>query len=111
MNRIDEIVVFDPLGRDELREIVEIQVRLLAERLSQRKLTIELTDAAKDRLADAGYDPTFGARPLRRLIQREVQDPLAMRLLNGELAEGDHVVVDVEGDALVLRAEAPSAAV
>jgi ATP-dependent Clp protease ATP-binding subunit ClpB len=103
VNRIDEIVVFDPLGREQLREIVDIQVRLLAERLSQRKLTIELADAAKDRLADAGYDPAFGARPLRRLIQREVQDPLAMRLLNGEISEGDHVVVDAQGDALVLR--------
>jgi ATP-dependent Clp protease ATP-binding subunit ClpB len=104
VNRIDEIVVFDPLGREQLREIVDIQVRLLAERLSQRKLTIELTDAAKDRLADAGYDPAFGARPLRRLIQREVQDPLAMRLLDGEITEGDHVVVDADDDGLVLRA-------
>jgi ATP-dependent Clp protease ATP-binding subunit ClpB len=104
VNRIDEIVVFDPLGREQLREIVDIQVRLLAERLSQRKLTIELTDAAKDHLASAGYDPTFGARPLRRLIQRAVQDPLAMRLLSGEISEGDHVVVDTDGDALVLRA-------
>jgi ATP-dependent Clp protease ATP-binding subunit ClpB len=104
VNRIDEIVVFDPLGREQLREIVDIQVRLLAERLSQRKLTIELADAAKDRLADAGYDPAFGARPLRRLIQREVQDPLAMRLLNGEISEGDHVVVDADDDGLVLRA-------
>jgi ATP-dependent Clp protease ATP-binding subunit ClpB len=104
VNRIDEIVVFDPLGREQLREIVDIQVRLLAERLSQRKLTIELADAAKDRLADAGYDPAFGARPLRRLIQREVQDPLAMRLLDGEITEGDHVVVDADDDGLVLRA-------
>jgi ATP-dependent Clp protease ATP-binding subunit ClpB len=103
VNRIDEIVVFEPLGREQLREIVDIQVHLLADRLSQRKLTLELTDAAKDHLARAGYDPTFGARPLRRLIQREVQDPLAMQLLSGEVAEGDHVVVDADDGHLVFR--------
>jgi ATP-dependent Clp protease ATP-binding subunit ClpB len=104
VNRIDEIVVFEPLGRHELRQIVDIQVRLLAERLAQRSLTLELTDAARDHLTEAGYDPVFGARPLRRLIQRELQDPLAMRLLSGEIADGDTVVVDVEDGALMLRA-------
>jgi ATP-dependent Clp protease ATP-binding subunit ClpB len=104
VNRIDEIVVFEPLGRDELRQIVDIQVRLLAERLAQRSLTLELTDAARDHLTEAGYDPVFGARPLRRLIQRELQDPLAMKLLSGEIAGGDTVVVDAEDGALTLRA-------
>jgi ATP-dependent Clp protease ATP-binding subunit ClpB len=103
VNRIDEIVVFDLLGLDELRTIVDIQVRLLSERLAQRGLTLELTDAARDRLATAGYDPAFGARPLRRLIQREIQDPLAMRLLSGEVQEGDRIVVDAEDEALVFR--------
>jgi ATP-dependent Clp protease ATP-binding subunit ClpB len=104
VNRIDEIVVFEPLGRDELRQIVDIQVRLLAERLAQRSLTLELTDAARDHLTEAGYDPVFGARPLRRLIQRELQDPLAMKLLSGEITGGDTVVVDAEDGALTLRA-------
>ncbi len=105
VNRVDEIVVFDPLERDELREIVDIQVALLAERLARRSLTVELTGAAREHLAAAGYDPTFGARPLKRLIQREVQDPLAMRLLSGEIVAGDRVVVDAEADALVFRVD------
>jgi ATP-dependent Clp protease ATP-binding subunit ClpB len=103
VNRIDEIVVFDLLELDELRRIVDIQVRLLSERLAHRGLTLELTDAARDRLATAGHDPAFGARPLRRLIQREIQDPLAMRLLSGEVQEGDRIVVDAEDEALVFR--------
>jgi ATP-dependent Clp protease ATP-binding subunit ClpB len=105
VNRVDEIVVFDPLEREQLREIVDIQVALLAGRLAQRSLALELTDAARDHLATAGYDPTFGARPLKRLIQREVQDPLAIRLLSGEIAPGDRVVVGAEGDALVFRVD------
>ena len=105
VNRIDEIVVFDLLGVDELRKIVDIQVRLLSERLAQRALTLELTGAARDRLATVGHDAAFGARPLRRLIQREIQDPLAMRLLSGEIHEGDRIVVDVEDEALVFRAD------
>jgi ATP-dependent Clp protease ATP-binding subunit ClpB len=105
VNRVDEILVFDPLERDQLREIVDIQVRALAARLAQRSLTLELTDAAREHLADAGYDPTFGARPLKRLIQREVQDPLAMRLLSGEIVDGDRVVVDVEEGGLIFRVE------
>jgi ATP-dependent Clp protease ATP-binding subunit ClpB len=105
INRIDEIVVFDPLGPEQLREIVDIQVELLARRLAQRSLTLQLTDAAKDHLANAGFDPTFGARPLRRLLQREIQDPLAMKLLGGEISDGDHVVVDLEDDHLVFRVD------
>jgi ATP-dependent Clp protease ATP-binding subunit ClpB len=103
VNRVDEIVVFDPLERDQLREIVDIQVRLFGDRLAQRSLALELTDAARDHLATAGYDVAFGARPLKRLIQRQVQDPLAMKLLSGEIAEGDRVVVDAEGGELVFR--------
>ena len=103
VNRIDEIVVFDLLGLDELRRIVDIQVQLLSARLALRGLTLDLTDAARDRLATAGHDPAFGARPLRRLIQREIQDPLAMRLLSGEVQEGDRIVVDAEDEALVFR--------
>ncbi|HKE53220.1 MAG TPA: AAA family ATPase, partial [Actinomycetota bacterium] len=104
VNRIDEIVVFDPLGPEQIREIVDIQVGLLSRRLADRSLTLELTDAARDLLASRGYEPAFGARPLKRLIQREVQDPLAMKLLAGEIGEGDTVVVDAEGGALAFRA-------
>ncbi|HSJ49895.1 MAG TPA: AAA family ATPase, partial [Actinomycetota bacterium] len=105
VNRVDEIVVFDELSRDQLRSIVDIQVRLLSERLAQRSLTLELTDAARDHLAAAGYDPAFGARPLKRLIQRELQDPLAMRLLSGEILDGDRVIVDAVDGALAFRVE------
>jgi ATP-dependent Clp protease ATP-binding subunit ClpB len=104
VNRIDEIVVFEPLGPEQTREIVDIQVRRLAERLADRSLGLELTDAARDLIATRGYDPTFGARPLKRLIQREVQDPLAMRLLAGEIGEDDTVLVDADGGSLTFRA-------
>jgi ATP-dependent Clp protease ATP-binding subunit ClpB len=98
-------VVFDPLERDQLREIVDIQVQMLSERLARRSLVLELTDAAREHLATAGYDPTFGARPLKRLIQRELQDPLAMRMLSGEVVDGDRVVVDAGDDGLSFRVE------
>jgi ATP-dependent Clp protease ATP-binding subunit ClpB len=102
--------VFEPLDRDDLRQIVDIQVGLLVQRLAQRSLSVELTDAAREHLADAGYDPTFGARPLKRLIQRELQDPLAMKLLAGEVAEGDTVVVDAVEGGLTLTARKPASA-
>jgi ATP-dependent Clp protease ATP-binding subunit ClpB len=94
VNRVDEIVVFSPLGRGEIAQIVDIQLRGLQRRLAGRKLSIEVTDGAREYLAHKGYDPAFGARPLKRLIQREVQDPLAMRLLDGAIREGDEVTID-----------------
>ncbi len=103
VNRIDEIVVFESLSREHIREIVDIQLRQLRTRLSERKLTLELTDSALDLLAAEGYDPAFGARPLKRLLQRELQDPIAMKLLSGELREGDTIVVDAAGDELTIR--------
>jgi ATP-dependent Clp protease ATP-binding subunit ClpB len=103
VNRVDEILVFQPLGRDEIAHIVDIQVSQLQRRLEERKLTVVLTPAARAYLADKGYDPTFGARPLKRLIQREVQDALAMKLLSGEIAEGDTVEIDVRDDALAFE--------
>jgi ATP-dependent Clp protease ATP-binding subunit ClpB len=103
LNRVDEIIVFEPLDKDEIAAIVGIQVRALAERLADRRLEIELTDAAREYLAEKGYDPAFGARPLKRLIQKEVQDFLALALLRGDFAEGDHVVVDRDGDGLTFR--------
>jgi ATP-dependent Clp protease ATP-binding subunit ClpB len=103
VNRIDEIVVFEPLGREQIQQIVDIQLRALQARLSDRKLTLTLTDDARAYLAEKGYDPAFGARPLKRLIQREIQDALAMKLLAGDIGEGDEVVVDRAEDGLVFR--------
>ena len=108
LNRVDEIIVFHPLGKDEIAGIVDIQLRLLRQRLAERKLTVTLTDAAREYLAVKGYDSAFGARPLKRLIRREVQDALAMRLLSGQIKEGDEVEIDRdgEGEGLVFRTEA-----
>src|SRR5688500_7510588 len=110
VNRIDEVVVFDTLSRDDIVRIVKIQLRGLQRRLSDRKLQLGLTDEAKTFLANAGYDPTFGARPLKRLIQREIQDPLAMMLLSGGAQAGDTIVVDAGAGGLVLRTKERDAA-
>jgi ATP-dependent Clp protease ATP-binding subunit ClpB len=103
LNRVDEIIVFHPLGKDEIAGIVDIQIRLLQQRLADRKLSVTLTPAAREYLAVKGYDPTFGARPLKRLIQREIQDALAMKLLSGEIRDGDAIEVDRNGDGLEFR--------
>ena len=103
LNRIDETIVFHPLGKDEIAGIVDIQLRNLQARLADRHLRLSVTPAAREYLAMKGYDPTFGARPLKRLIQREVQDRLAMQLLAGEIREGDALDVDVSGDGLEFR--------
>ena len=100
VNRVDEIIVFQPLGREEIAQIVDIQVRMLQRRLESRRLVISITDAAREYLTNKGFDPTYGARPLKRLIQREIQDALAVKLLSGELAEGDEVEVDAQGGGL-----------
>ena len=100
LNRIDAIVIFHPLTREHLREIVEIQLRRLRQLLKEREITLELTDAAKDLLIDEGYDPASGARPLKRVLQRRIQDPLAMKLLEGAVRDGDHVMVDAKDDEL-----------
>ncbi|WP_432544390.1 ATP-dependent chaperone ClpB [Kineococcus sp. SYSU DK002] len=95
LNRLDDVVVFDPLSTQELSRIVEIQVQRMADRLADRRLTLDVTDAAKDWLAISGYDPAYGARPLRRLVQREIGDRLARAILGGEVRDGDTVEVDV----------------
>ena len=94
LNRIDEVVIFKPLSKDTLLRIVDLQVSLLEKRLRDRKVALEVTAAAKERLAERGYDPIYGARPLKRTIQKEVQNPLALKLLAGEFREGDTVRVD-----------------
>jgi ATP-dependent Clp protease ATP-binding subunit ClpB len=111
MNRIDEIVRFRSLSRDDLSRIVDIQLGHLSRRLADRRITLEVTDAAKDRLADLGYDPDFGARPLKRVLQREISDRLASALLAGDISDGSTVRVDVDpsGD-LVVSSAASSAA-
>jgi ATP-dependent Clp protease ATP-binding subunit ClpB len=103
LNRIDEIIFFHALGRDHLKKIVDIQVRGLMKRLEERKIHVELTDAAKEQLVREGYDPAYGARPLKRTIQRRVLDPLAMRVLEGDFLEGDTVIVGAGADALTFE--------
>jgi ATP-dependent Clp protease ATP-binding subunit ClpB len=111
LNRIDEIVVFKPLSREQLGEIVELQLTRLRERLAERGLGLELTDEAKELVAEAGWDPTYGARPLKRALQRLVENALALRLLEGEFAEGDTVRVDArDGELVFEKAAAPVAA-
>jgi len=100
INRIDEIVFFHSLDQEHIRKIVEIQLGGLLRRLSERKIAVELTDAAKDFLVREGYDPVYGARPLKRALQRRLLDPLALRVLEGTFHEGDTITVDVSGDEL-----------
>ncbi len=96
LNRIDEVIVFRPLSREHLVAIVDIQLRRLRDLLENRKIALELTDAAKKRLAEDGYDPVFGARPLKRLIQQQISNELSLHLLQGEFREGDRILVDVD---------------
>jgi ATP-dependent Clp protease ATP-binding subunit ClpB len=96
LNRVDDIIVFTPLGREQLVKIIELRLEDVRRLLAERKISIELTDAAKDLLFTEGYDPNFGARPLKRAIQKLIQDPLALKILDGEVLHGDHVVVDAD---------------
>ncbi|GMA38176.1 hypothetical protein GCM10025883_02210 [Mobilicoccus caccae] len=104
LNRLDETVIFEPLSTEELSRIVDLQVEALDRRLADRRIVLEVTDGAKEWLAMTGYDPAYGARPLRRLVQREIGDRLAMALLAGEVRDGRRVGVDVDlaADHLVL---------
>ena len=103
LNRIDEIIFFHALGREHMKRIIDIQLRGLMKRLEERKIHVELTDAAKEELVQEGYDPAYGARPLKRAIQRRVLDPLALRVLEGEFGEGDTVVVDAAAGGADIR--------
>jgi len=114
LNRVDDIIVFKSLTQEQLGAIVDIQLARLRKRLVDRKLTLTVTDAARKLLIERGWDPVYGARPLKRAIQRLVQDPLAMLLLEGTFTDGDAVEVDAKGDQLTfakakLRATAPVA--
>jgi ATP-dependent Clp protease ATP-binding subunit ClpB len=110
INRVDEIIVFHPLSREQMKTIIDIQVKGLLKRLEERKIFVALTDTAKEWLVREGYDPAYGARPLKRAIQRHILDPLAMRVLEAEFREGDLVQVDA-GPAGLLFAKKQSEAV
>ena len=106
LNRVDEIIIFRALGLAQIKEIVDIQIEHLRKRLAEKKIELDLTDEAKQLIAEKGYDPVYGARPLKRTIQKMIQDPLANEILKGDFKEGDHVVVDVDKDKkLVLTKE------
>ena len=101
LNRVDEIIIFNSLGREEIKSIVEIQLKRLRQNLASKKMALEITDRAKALLADKGYDPVYGARPLKRTIQRLIQDPLAVKILEGEFKEGDRIKIDSDGDEML----------
>jgi ATP-dependent Clp protease ATP-binding subunit ClpB len=103
VNRIDDLVVFHPLGRQHIRKIVDIQLSYLHDRLADRDIRIHLSDAARDKLADAGFDPVYGARPLKRAIQQQVENPLAQEILQGHFKPGDVIEVGVDHDRLEFR--------
>jgi ATP-dependent Clp protease ATP-binding subunit ClpB len=103
LNRIDDIIIFRNLTLEDIKRIVEIQIRGLTKRMSERGISLELTDQAKALLAHKGYDPIYGARPLKRALQKEIIDPLALRILNGEFMDGDRIVVDVEQGELAFK--------
>jgi ATP-dependent Clp protease ATP-binding subunit ClpB len=105
LNRIDEVVIFHSLTREHLAQIVDIQLKRLQALLAERHITLELTGEAKRRLAEEGYDPVYGARPLKRVIQRRVQDPLALKLLQGDFVDGDAIRVDARNGQLIFQRE------
>ena len=105
INRIDEIVIFNPLGKEQLKGIVALLLKNVEKLLAERQITLELTPAAQELLLTEGYDPAYGARPLRRTIQRLIQDPLAMQILQGTVLPGDHVRVDRDGQKDAMRFE------
>jgi len=107
LNRIDEIIVFRPLSQEQLVEIVGMQVAHLAARLASQGIGLQITDAAKQYLAHEGYNPDFGARPLRRLIQKEVENVIARKVLGGELKHGDHLTIDHQHGRLVFESAVP----
>jgi ATP-dependent Clp protease ATP-binding subunit ClpB len=100
LNRVDEIIIFDRLTEDDLKKIVEIQLRRLTKRLEQQKITLDLSDSAKELLAREGYDPVYGARPLKRTIQKEILDPLSIDILGGKVREGQTIRIDAKDGAL-----------
>ena len=103
LNRIDDIVIFQPLTREQIATIVELQMARVRRRLEQRGITVELTKAAADFLATAGFDPSYGARPLKRVIQQHILDELSLRIVEGTIADGDTVVIDASEGGLAMK--------
>jgi ATP-dependent Clp protease ATP-binding subunit ClpB len=103
LNRIDDIVIFNALGKEQIKAIVDIQLAEVRGRLKDRKIELELTDEAKELLAIEGFDPVYGARPLKRAIQQRIVQPLAIQLLRGEFHDGDKILADARGGDLVFR--------
>jgi ATP-dependent Clp protease ATP-binding subunit ClpB len=103
LNRIDEVIIFDRLNDEDLKKIVEIQLRRLTKRLEAQKITLQLADTAKARIAREGYDPVYGARPLKRAIQKEILDPLSLQLLEGKVHEGQTVRVEEKNGRLTFE--------
>ena len=103
LNRLDEIVLFTPLSKDEIKSIVDLMIGKLAKRLSDQNLNLVVTDKAKDKIVDGGYDVNFGARPLKRYIQTNVENLLARKILEGNLDDGATLTVDVDGDKFVIK--------
>src|SRR5690606_9267766 len=108
INRIDEIIVFEPLTKEDVVAIVDLQMREISERLEEHQLSIQLTQPAKDWLAEQGFDKDFGARPLKRALQRYVESPLSVRLLRGEFQKGDHILIDVADNELTFTRLEPA---
>src|SRR6185295_611754 len=98
LNRIDDIIIFKSLGKEEIARIIDIQLESLRNHLADRKITLEISAAAREALFREGYDPSFGARPLKRAIQKLLADPLALKILEGDIQPGDHVLADVNRD-------------
>jgi len=103
LNRIDEIVIFNYLGKEEIRKIVELELEKIRQRLSNKNIDIKITQGAKDFLSNKGFDPNLGARPLKRVIQKLVLDPLALKIVGGQVQEKDKIVVDLEKDQIIFR--------
>jgi ATP-dependent Clp protease ATP-binding subunit ClpB len=106
INRVDDVVVFHPLSQEHIRAIVDIQLGYLYERLAERDMTIILSDSAREKLAQAGFDPVYGARPLKRAIQQQIENPLAQEILQGKFQPGDTIEVGVAEDQLEFRSAA-----
>ena len=111
LNRIDEIIVFHALEKPHLKEIVTLMSDQLVKRLKEQEITLELTDAAKDKISEEGYDPEYGARPLRRAIQKHIEDQLSEELLKGTVLTGQNVIIDVENGEFVVKTPEGSAKV
>jgi ATP-dependent Clp protease ATP-binding subunit ClpA len=109
LNRIDEIIVFHALNKEQIKQIVDLLLKNTERQLSERKLHLDVTEAAKELIADSGFDPLYGARPLRRTIQRMVENPISSGILRREFRDGDTIIVDSDGDKIVTRLRIPSA--